>query len=228
MKTATLLPAPAAITAPRSLSAVHLTPLSAPPGGFAFIWVVVSELKLLLKGQPWWWFAVAGALLFASLVSTPENVRAYVLPMTWLWPILIWSGSGNREIRHNVQQMVFSSAAPLTRQLPAAWLAGFIVTVLAGSGAAINLLSAGDGAGLLAWLSAALFIPTLALALGIWSNSQKLFEVLYVSLWYLALNRVYIVDYLGANSSGNIRLFIPLSLALVVIAFIGRARQLQN
>ena len=110
----------------------------------------------------------------------------------------------------------------------AAWLAGFIVTAGTGSGAAIKLLSAGDGAGLLAWLSGVLFIPSLALASGIWSNSPKLFEVLYVSLWYLVINKVSAVDYLGANSDGNIGFFIPLSLVLIVTAFIGRARQIQN
>jgi hypothetical protein len=36
------------------------------------------------------------------------------------------------------------------------------------------------------------------------------------------------VDYLGANSNGNIGFFIPLSVALLTVAFIGRARQLQN
>lgn len=136
---------------------------------------------------------------------------------------------GSRENRHNVGQLVFSSAAPLARQLPASWLAGFIVTVLTGGGVAIKLLNAGDGAGLLAWLSAPLFIPTLAVASGIWSNSQKLFEVLYVSLWYLGpLNKVHAVDYLGAHSNGNIGFFIPLSLALILTAFIGRARQIRN
>jgi len=38
---------------------------------------------------------------------------------------------------------------------------------------------------LLAWISAALFIPSLPLALGVWSNNHKLFEVLYVTMWYL-------------------------------------------
>jgi hypothetical protein len=42
------------------------------------------------------------------------------------------------------------------------------------------------------------------------------------------MNKVTTVDFLGANSSGNIGLFIPLSLALLVTALIGRARQLQN
>jgi hypothetical protein len=189
---------------------------------------LTSELKLLLKGLRWWWYVVAGGLLIASLVSPPENVRAFVLPITWLWPILIWSGLGSREIRHNVQQMVFSSAAPLTRQLPATWLAGFLISVLTGGGAALRFLIAGDGMSLLVWFSAALFIPSLALALGIWSNSSKLFEVTYISMWYLAMNGLAAVDFFGANSDGNIGFFIPLSFALIVVSFIGRARQIQN
>jgi len=55
------------------------------------------------------------------------------------------------------------------------------------------------------------------------------FEVVYVALWYLGpMNKVYAVDYLGANSNGNIGFFLPLSMALIAVAFIGRARQLQN
>jgi hypothetical protein len=124
--------------------------------------------------------------------------------------------------------MVFSSPAPLRRQLPAAWLAGFLLAALTGSGAAIRLVIAGDGAGLLAWFSGALFIPSLALALGIWSSSSKIFEVLYVSLWYLIINGLAAVDFMGANSDGDTGFFIPLSLALLVTALIGRTRQIQN
>lgn len=119
-------------------------------------------------------------------------------------------------------------AAPLRRQLPAAWLAGFIVAVLTGSGAAIRLLNAGDIQGIVAWFSDALFIPSLALALGVWSGSSKLFEVLYVSLWYLVMNGVTAVDYPGANSDGHIGFFIPLSLAWIALSFLGRVRQIQG
>ena len=206
----------------------HLTPLTAYKNNFTLLSVTISEIKLLTKGQPWWWYAIACGMFIASLVSTPESIRAYVLPITWLLPILIWSGLGNREIRHNTNQLVFSCTAPLARQLPAAWLAGFVVTALTGGGAAIKFLSAGDTASLVIWLSAALFIPSLALALGVWSKSQKLFEVVHVSMWYLVLNGVTLVDYFGTHSDGNIGFFLPFSLVLIILAFIGRARQIQN
>ena len=221
-----LTPEPAPVK--QALPAVQLTPITTPLNGFAFPRLIILELKLLFKGQRWWWFVAAGGLLIASFLNTLENVRSFILPITWLWPVLIWSGLGNREMRHNVGQMVFSSASSLTRQLPATWFAGFLVTVVTGGGAAIKFLIAGDVTSLLVWFSAALFIPSLALAMGIWSKSSKLFEVLHVSMWYLALNGINTVDYFGANSDGRIGFFIPLSLALIVFSFVGRARQLQN
>ncbi len=95
--------------------------------------------------------------------------------------------------------------------------------MLTGGGAAISFIRAGDYTSLLIWFSAALFIPTLALTLGIWSNSSKLFEVTCISMWYLAMNKIDTVDYFGAKSDGNIGLFIPLSIVLIVFAFVGKA-----
>ena len=227
-KVSTSAPTPEPAPVKQALPAVQLTPITTPLNGFAFPRLIILELKLLFKGQRWWWFLAAGGLFIASLLNTLENVRSFILPITWLWPVLIWSGLGSREMRHNVGQMVFSSASPLTRQLPATWFAGFLVTVVTGGGAAIKFLIARDVTSLLVWFSAALFIPSLALAMGIWSKSSKLFEVLHVSMWYLALNGINTVDYFGANSDGRIGFFIPLSLALIVFAFIGRAKQIQN
>jgi hypothetical protein len=215
-------------SAGKSPPSVHLTPLAASLNNLAFMRVLVSELRLLLKGQRWWWYAGAILLFITSLARPPETVRAFVLPLAWLWPILIWSGMGTREVRHNAQQIVFSCAAPLLRQLPATWLAGFIITVLTGGGAALKLFGSGDSTGLLAWISGAIFIPSLALASGVWTSSHKVFEVVYVSIWYLGpMNKVHALDYLGAHGGGNVGFYLPFSIALLFFAFAGRARQLQ-
>ena len=93
----------------------------------------------------------------------------------------------------------------------------------------MKLLVAGDGVGLLAWFSAVLFIPSFALALGVWSINSKVFEVLYLTMWYIGpMNYVYTVDFIGTKGDGNIGFFIPFSFVLIAAAFIGRARQLQN
>ena len=220
---------PEATTVKQAAPAVSLTPLHRAADQFRFINVLIAELKLLLKGQRWWWYAGAAGLIVASLVSPAESTRQYVLPFAWIWPVLLISPLGNREARDNVQQLAFSSAAPLMRQLPAQWIAGFIVTFLMGSGAALKFIISGDLAGLLAFFSGALFIPSLALALGVWSGTSKPFEIVYVTLWYMGpLNNVPGLDFIGAQTDGRPAFFIPFSLALIALAVIGRSRQLQN
>ena len=213
----------------QALTALHLTPLNKTANRFSFFNVLMAEIKLLLKGQRWWWYIVMAGIIIACLTIPSVAVREFALPVAWVWPILIWSAIGNREIHNNVQQLAFSSASPLLRQLPAQWLAGFIVTMLVSIGAIIRLTVDGDTAGLLALLSGALFIPSLALASGVWSGTSKLFEILYMLIWYLGpLNKLMALDYIGSHGNGRPEFFIPVSIALIVFACIGRARQIRT
>jgi len=211
------------VTAPR------LTPVRITANGFRFSRVLIAELKVLIKGQHWWWYATAAGLIIACFANNPATTREDILPYAWVWPVLIWSAIGNREIHNNVQQLTFSSTSPLWRQLPAQWLAGFIITLAMGSGAVLRFAGTGDTVGLLAFLSGALFIPSLALAAGTWSGTSKLFEVLYMVIWYLGpLNNVPGLDFIGARGDGHPQFFIPFSIVLIAFAIFGRARQLRN
>jgi len=208
---------------------IQLTPLNKAANRFSFLSVLIAEIKLLLKGQRWWWYVIMAGIIVACLANSTTTVREFVLPIAWVWPILIWSGMGNREIHNNVQQMAFSSKSPLLRQLPAQWLAGFIVTLLVSIGAIIRLSVGGDMTGLLAMFSGAIFIPSLALACGVWSGTNKLFEIIYMVIWYLGpLNKLMELDYVGAHGNGRPEFFIPFSIGLIVLAFIGRARQIRS
>lgn len=74
-----------------------------------------------------------------------------------------------------------------------------------------------------------LFIPSLALALGVWTGSSKAFEVVYAVFWYLGvLNDVLELDYAGLHASGHWPIYLALSLVLFAFAFWGRKRQLQH
>ena len=135
---------------------------------------------------------------------------------------------GTREARQGTGQLIFSTAHPLARQLPACWLAGVIVAVLTGGGSALRLVLAGDGSGLAAWAVGALFIPTLALALGVWSGSRKLFEVIYTLLWYAGpANQVPQLDYMGATGVTSPLVFLTATLLLAAFALMGRQRQIR-
>jgi len=186
-----------------------------------------------LKGQRWWWYAVALGLVVASLFSPLEVSRQWLLPAAWIWPFLVWSPLGNREARHRTGQMVFSAPFPLRGQLPAAWVAGLMVAVATGSGVALRLLLAGQWGALLAWAVGAAFVPALALALGVWSGSSKMFEVVYFLLWYAGpMNQLPALDYLGATdeavATGMPLIYLALALLLLGLAFAGRQRQIHR
>jgi hypothetical protein len=213
----------------QALPNLHLTPLNIAANRFSFFNVLMAELKLLLKGQRWWWYVVMTGIIIACLVTPSSVVREFALPIAWIWPILVWSTIGNREVHNNVQQFTFSSASPLLRQLPAQWLAGFIVTLLVSIGAIIRFIVDGEAAGLLALISGAFFIPSLALASGVWSGTSKLFEIVYMLIWYLGpLNKLMALDYIGSHGNGRPEFFISFSILLIALAFIGRTRQIRT
>lgn len=217
---------------PRTVGPVHLTPLGDARAGFSFVNMVGAELRLALRGVSWWWYAVAAALVVAQLASPLAVSRGPLLAVAWIWPVLIWSAMGMREARSGTQLFIFSAAKILPRQLPACWLANVLIAMVTGSGAAIRLLAAGQSWSALGWLAGALFIPTLALALGVWSGSSRPFEALYTMLWYVGpLNRVPGLDFTGAADGILIARYAAayLSLAglLFLTALLGRARQLR-
>ena len=209
----------------------HLGALPVQAQRFNFMRVLLAELRLLLKGLPWWWLAGCAALSLAAFFNPLETVRQGLLPAAWLWPVLIWSGLGCREWRHATRQIVFSAPHPLASQIPAAWLAGFLTALLAGSGAGLRLLFAGDAPGMLSWLAGAMFIPALALALGVWSNTSKVFEVVYVLWWYLGpLHPLDMpaLDFTGIAGQNYWTAYLFGAVLLFILAVVGRWRQIRQ
>ena len=195
--------------------------------------LVAAELRLMLQGRPKWWFAGAAGLFIASFVSPPEAARQIVLPLCWLWPVLIWSPLGARETTEGTSQLVFSAPRSLGTQLPAAWCAGVLLALATGGGVAVRLLLARDLPALGAWGAGALFIPSLALALGTWSGTGKLFEGIFTALWYIGpMNHVASFDYCGAIRSaidgGMPLIYAVAALALMIAAWLGRRRRMRR
>jgi hypothetical protein len=221
--------------AARSKSDAHpslalLTPVKS---RFRFSAVVSAEIRVMLKGQRWWWYAVAAGLAISSGAVVSRESRGMVLALAWIWPLFLWSSLGVREARDQTGQFIFSTPHPLARQLPAVWLAGFALAVLTGSGFGLRLLLTGDLSGLRVWVIAALFIPTFALALGVWSQGTKLFEVAYFFLWYLGpIHSIPPLDFIGAGPQ-TVRtqyptFYLVFTGALAVAAIVGRKRELQT
>jgi len=212
------------------VTAGSLTPVAASSRRGRFPGVFVAELKLMLKGQSVLWYAGALGLNLACLLNPSDNVQRYLLLAVWLWPLVLWSQMGARERRFNTEQVVFSVPHPALRQLPAMWLAGVVVAIIAGSGAWLYLALMGETVSLLAWFVGALFVPALALALGVWVGNSRVFEAIYLLWWYIGLMEgVLAFDYAGATARGLATgmpfVYLGITAALLVLAVLGRWRQ---
>lgn len=197
---------------------------------FRFAALVRGELRIALHGVNRGWYILA-VILIAGSLAAPAAIARMFLVAAWICPILIWSAMGTREAREGTHQLVFSTPHPLLRQLPACWLAGIMIAILTGAGAAARSIATGDLGGLAAWCAGALFIPTLALALGVWSGSSKLFEVVYLVLWYIGpANQFAALDFTGSsgNSAATTLGFLASTILLGAFALAGRHRQIRR
>lgn len=214
-------------------STVHLTPIAKGAINSGFFGLVQAEIRLALKGFRWWWYAIAAGLLVAQIVSPLDVARGPLLGTAWFWPVLVWSAMGTRESRFGTRPLLFSSPRILLRQLPACFLAGFAIAAVAGSPVAVRLVIAGQTGSLIAWLTGALFLPSLALAAGTVSGTGKLFEALLTLLWYVGpMNHTRGLDFTGtangASTAHYALVYSAMSVALLVFAFFTRSRQLRS
>jgi len=189
-----------------------------------FLGVLFAELRMLLNGRRWWWWLVVAGLNIAILITPLSITKLYLLPIACLWQMPVLSEMGNRERKNNTSQMVFSSARPVLRQLPAAWLAGVLATALLVVAGAIVFVSNGDLPALAGWVGAVIFVPTLALALGVFSSGSRVFEVIYVVWWYLGpMQKTPGMDF----TAGAPQVYLLAAAALLVLAAYWRGRQVR-
>ncbi|MFE2819013.1 hypothetical protein ACFXG2_16350 [Streptomyces albidoflavus] len=181
-------PAPAALALPRT---------AAERGGRTFGRLLAGEVRILAGGvSPWWW-AVAAALTVAGLTLPLDAVTGLVLPAVWIWPVLVWSRLGSLPVEHGLEGLLGAYPAP-RRRLLAAWGSGVVLTAVLGVAPLLRMAFAADLPGLAAWLGGVLFIPSLALLLGVVCRTHRVFQVVYLPLWYLVVNQVAALDFMGA------------------------------
>ncbi len=195
-----------------------------------FAQIVAAELKLLLKGRSALWYAVAAGLIVACLLAPLETVQRWLLPLVWLWPLPLWSEMGMRGRKYGVDQLLFSAPSPLWRQLPATWMAGVLLYCIVGSGVLLRLLT--EPALLPGFVAGALFIPSLALLLGVVGGTERPLQILLLIYWYLGpLNGLTAFDITGATGDalamGVPWFYIAVSLPLLGLALLVRRRQME-
>jgi hypothetical protein len=221
-----LAPAPVkSVTASRPDFTVSAVPATPAVRGKVFGDLVVGELRILLRGAPRWWLLGSLALILTTLVVPASWVAFPMLPLAWVWPVLILSRLGTQQYEHYVHLLVGSTLAR-RRRLAAEWLAGLCLTAFVGLGALVRMAVAADWVGIAAWFGGVVFIPSLALALGVLGRSNRLFQGVYLMLWYMVMNSIAALDFMGAIRENGHPLgpgpltIIGISTALLVVALV--------
>ncbi|MGE7603371.1 hypothetical protein ACQKL5_12920 [Peribacillus sp. NPDC097675] len=180
--------------------------------------LVKAELQIMLKGHSIWWYLVAIGMVAGSFLLPLDQIRSW-LPVIMVFPIAMWSQMGTREKYYFTQELIFASCPPLYKFF-AVWISGVLVTLLVSIGAIVHFLIDGELSLFYSWMTGVFFIPTTGLALGVWSGSRKLFEVIYMLWWYLGpVNDIPYLDFLGVSTSYN-GFYLNLTLVLLGITIV--------
>ncbi|WP_033037060.1 hypothetical protein [Streptomyces monomycini] len=191
-----------------------------PEQGRVLLRLWAGELRILLQGVSKWWWWGAGLWVFLGVCSPVPGATRLMLPVAWLWPVLIWSRLGTQRYEHGVDGIL--GAYPSThRRVVAEWAAGVALTAVAGLGPLARLVVAGDAAGVACWAAGALFVPSLALALGTLSRTHRLFQAVYLPLWYTVANGLPVFDFMGAIRIEGQPAGLPPAVVLAVSAVLG-------
>ena len=106
------------------------------------------------------------------------------------------------------------------------------LALAASAGVGVRLALASDAAHLAAFAAGALFIPSLAFAASAWSGSAKLFEAVYVALWYVGpLIQVPALDFIGTTPAGSGQrpaVWLLAAAVLLAAGLAGRRRQVRG
>jgi hypothetical protein len=209
---------------------VNLTPITRRISRSRFLSLLKAEFKLLVQGRPWWWYLVAAFVSLLGLAGPPDGSDV-TLALAMIWPVVAWSSLGMREAYFDTYKLTYSVSNPFRRQFVASWLSGILLAAIAVSGTTVRMVIEGGADRLPLVLLAVFFAPTLAMALGTWSNSSRLFEVVYLLWLFIGVSGAVPLDFMQVSQASAINpfmltLYSILTVVLFLASLAGRWRQI--
>ena len=163
------------------------------------IWLhgIVTELKLMLKGQSFIWYLISITGIVLSLFLGMNIVQVYILPLLMLWFVNIFSRLGSREHSHDILTIIATIPGGKLKQIIYAWIAGIIVALILALPVMVRLSVLGQFIGVLAVLAGIIFLPSFAMFLGEFTKTNRVFEMIFIIMTYAIVNGASVVMYMG-------------------------------
>jgi hypothetical protein len=153
-----------------------------------------AEMKLMSAGLPLLWY-VGAAVGMALCAFLPMNAAWVVLLLLPVWCLGVFSEMGCREYENNTLQCVAVLPNGRLRQIVCAWVSGILLCVLLIAPMILRQALTGNFTIVFSCVSGAIFIPSLALFLGEWTRTRRVFAVVFIVLAYLNLNYIPMLMY---------------------------------
>ena len=187
-----------------------------------------AEFALLVNGASWPWLIGAVGLAIASGIAPLGVATHFILPVALIWPLERLSALGARGKRWGVEEILSATRGYDGRTIFVQWFAGALLGALICAGYLVHLISVGNVTGALACLAVVGATSACALALGVTSGNSRLFEALYLVVWYVGpVNAVAPLDFAGGTISAPIVLSIVAGgVLLAALAVAARTRAL--
>jgi hypothetical protein len=196
---------------------------------FQILPVIMIEMKLLVKGRHKL-ISILILLNMIALLVPYHTAKDFLYPLLWLLPITIWSQLGTRDYVFNTTPYIHSIPKLLTRQLPASFIAGWLLTLLFGVGVFVKFIMLGQWGITMSYLLGSLFITSFALGIGQLTKSNRWFEMSYFFLWYIGpLNGVASLDFMGLSGQIHLSPFLLFSCCILFftcIAYVSKKTSL--
>lgn len=150
--------------------------------------LILAELNLLLKRQSILWII----LIFITWIMS------FTMPLTFtqdiLFPILyglsfqLFGELGCRIHRSGIFHLFCTIDGAPVKQFFSEWMASIIVSIVLVIPIILRIITTGSFICVFACVAFALFVPALAIFLGEYTKTERVFEVLFLFLIYMLLN----------------------------------------
>ncbi|TGE84764.1 hypothetical protein C7Y70_04245 [Pseudoalteromonas sp. KS88] len=171
---------------------------------FAFTRFFRLELKLMLKGQTNSWIIGLLVLNMGQLFVSQELLISALIPLSLLWCVLVISPLGQLEKQANTLEiMTYSKRTPIL-QNTASLIAGCTVLLIACFGAFARLIIMAEWLLIIQLCIGIVFMVSLAYFCGAFTQTKRMFEVLFPAIWYLGpIQTGLYLDFIGVNSQAS-------------------------
>ena len=190
------------------------------------MWIrgVKTEVKLMMKGYPLLWYIIAVIGIALSAFLDLNIVQLYVLPLLFLWSLNMFSHLGNRGHKHDMLKIIATTPGGKIKQITYSWVAGITVALLLALPVIIRLLLDGQFISLFAVVAGVVFLPSFAMALGEFTKTNRIFELIFIVLTYAIINGIPFAKFLGSPETSLLQAvaYLMLGIALAVAAIAKR------